>query len=177
MGADLFNGDLSIWDTSAVTDMSLMFQCALTFKGIGMSSWDTSSVTTLFAAFEEAGSFIGNISTFDTSNVIDMQRTFQYASSFNSDISQWNVSKVMSFSYAFSGASSFNRDLSSWDVSAANSMIGMVGFWMSINAIRIALCLRTQYLTFLDYNRRTYVFNSFPVPRHLIQICVHGDRV
>jgi surface protein len=130
MGADLFNGDLSTWDTSAVTDMSIMFQAALTFKGIGLSNWDTSSVSTLFATFEEAGSFIGNISTWDTSKVLDMQRTFQYASSFNGDISQWNVSNVMSFSYAFSGASSFNRDLSAWDVSAASSMIGMVCFWV-----------------------------------------------
>jgi surface protein len=136
MGADLFNGDLSMWDTNSVIDMSTMFQSALTFKGIGLSNWDTSSVTTLLATFEEAGSFVGNISMWDTSNVIDMQRTFQYASSFNGDISQWNVSNVLSFSYAFSGASSFNRDLSSWDVSAAYSMIGMVRFWLSNVSMR-----------------------------------------
>ena len=126
MGADLFNGDLSLWDTSSVTDMSTMFQSALTYKGIGLSNWYTSSVTNLQATFEEAVSFVGNITTWDTSKVIDLQRTFQYASSFNGDISRWNVSLVKCFSYAFSGASSFNRDLSSWDVSSAHSMIGMV---------------------------------------------------
>jgi surface protein len=39
-----FNGDLSSWDVSSVTDMSHMFNSAFIFNG-DISSWDVSSVT------------------------------------------------------------------------------------------------------------------------------------
>jgi surface protein len=125
-GADLFNGDLSFWDTSSVVNMGKVFQSALLFEGNGLSDWNTSSVTNAFAMFEEAFSFVGNISSWDVSKVTDMSGMFQYASSFNGDISKWDVSNVELFFYTFSGASSFNRDLSLWNVSNAASMIGMV---------------------------------------------------
>ena len=47
--ASSFNGDISAWDTSNVTDMEAMFFYATEFNGI--SSWDTGSVTTMQAMF------------------------------------------------------------------------------------------------------------------------------
>jgi surface protein len=108
--------------------MGTMFQSALLFEGYGLSYWDTSSVTSMFALFEEAVSFVGNISSWNVAQVTNVSGMFQYASSFNGDISLWDVSNVELFSYAFSGASSFNRDLSLWNVSSATELVGMVSY-------------------------------------------------
>jgi len=87
-GASSFNGDISQWDTSSVTDMRGMF-------------WNASS-------------FNGDISQLDTSSVTNMARMFCVASSFNGDISQWNTSLVTSMNSMFTNASSFDRNLTPW---------------------------------------------------------------
>jgi len=48
-----FNGDLSAWDTSQVTDMRTMFFFARSFTS-DMSAWDTSSVTSMYWMFVSA---------------------------------------------------------------------------------------------------------------------------
>ena len=86
LGADSFNGDISEWDVSGVTDMSLMFA--------------------------NAGSFNGDISSWDVSGVTDMSEMFGYADSFNGDISEWDVSGVTDMSGMFLGhADSFIQNL------------------------------------------------------------------
>ena len=55
-GASSFNGHLSSWDTSRVTDMGAVFYGASSFDG-NVSSWDTSKVTTMDAMFYEATLF------------------------------------------------------------------------------------------------------------------------
>merc|ERR1712046_350101 len=62
-----FNGDLSKWKVSKVTDMSWMFDSASVFNG-DLSKWDVSKVT-------------------------DMNWMFAKASSFNGDLSKWNPPK------------------------------------------------------------------------------------
>eukprot|EP00978_Attheya_sp_CCMP212_P014594 scaffold37301_cov47-Attheya_sp.AAC.2 len=42
--ASVYGGDISDWNTSAITDMSSMFYRANLFNGI-LSGWDTSAVT------------------------------------------------------------------------------------------------------------------------------------
>ena len=44
--AHKFNGNLSAWDASKVTDMSYMFYDAHKFNG-DLSAWDTSKVTSM----------------------------------------------------------------------------------------------------------------------------------
>ena len=71
-----FNGDISGWDTSHVTNME------------GMFFWDRSLNRSL--------------SSWDTSNVTNMKQMFFDATIFNSDLSSWDVGKVttaQSFSY------------------------------------------------------------------------------
>ena len=45
-GAHRFNGDLSVWDVSKVTDMSAMFHEAHRFNG-DISAWNVSKVTNM----------------------------------------------------------------------------------------------------------------------------------
>jgi len=91
-----FNGDISKWDVSHVTDMSRMFMSTKSFNG--------------------------DISTFDMSSVRDMSSMFSYSTIFNGDISHWDVSSVTDMHSMFMSASSFNRDISHWDVSSVNNM-------------------------------------------------------
>ena len=49
-GATSFNGDLSSWDVSSVTNMTNMFSYATSFNG-DISSWDVSSVTNMRVCF------------------------------------------------------------------------------------------------------------------------------
>ena len=54
--AALFNGDLSKWDVSRVTDMSYMFYHASSFNG-DLSKWDVSRVTNMVGMFYSASKF------------------------------------------------------------------------------------------------------------------------
>jgi surface protein len=45
-----FNGDISSWDVSSVTNMDVMFRSAQSFNG-DLSSWDVSSVTSMGSMF------------------------------------------------------------------------------------------------------------------------------
>lgn len=122
-GASNFNGDISNWDTSGITNMSGMFRNASSFNQ-NISSWDTSSVTDMSRMFE-ATPFNQNISSWDTSSVTNMSRMFLLATSFNQNLSFWNVGSVTDMSAMFGGASSFDQSLSSWNVSNVTNMASM----------------------------------------------------
>ena len=120
-GAEAFLiGDISKWNVSSVTDMSLMFESS-PFNG-DISGWDVSKVTDMSRMFASS-SFNGDISEWNVSNVTDMYSMFDY-SSFNGDISKWNVSRVKDMRYMFS-SSSFNGDISNWNVSNVTDMYSM----------------------------------------------------
>ena len=69
-----FNGDISQWNVSNVTNMNSMFKNALSFSHIG--DWDVSSVN-------------------------NMSYMFIYNTVFDRDLSAWNVSNVFSFDGMF----------------------------------------------------------------------------
>ena len=96
--------------------MSYMFQEASSFNG-DISTWDTTNVTNTYYMFRGASSFNSDISTWNTTNVTTMSSMFEAAESFNQDISAWNTSNVANMRYMFDGANVFDQDLSSWDVS------------------------------------------------------------
>ena len=111
-----FNGDISKWDVSNVTNMNNMFRKATSFnKDIG--SWNVSNVTNMMYVFYRATSFNQNIGRWNVSNVTDMSSMFHGAKSFNQNIRSWNVSKVAFMSDMFNGATSFNQNIRSWNVS------------------------------------------------------------
>ena len=132
--ATAFNGDISNWDVSQVSDMENLFNSASAFKG-DLSSWDVSSVTNMRAMFVSAYVFNSDISSWDVSSVTDMAFMFHEANLFNGDISNWDVSSVITMERMFLMDTSFNADLSSWDVSNVTSMTGMFGDCSSSNSL------------------------------------------
>ncbi|MGC6492195.1 MAG: BspA family leucine-rich repeat surface protein [Myxococcota bacterium] len=122
--SNLFNGDISGWDVSSVTNMSGMFTDAYSFNQ-DIGAWDVSSVTNMSGMFEGAFVFDGDIGEWDVSSVTNMSGMFEGAFEFNADIGDWDVSSVTDMSSMFSFASSFWWDIGDWDVSSVTNMTGM----------------------------------------------------
>ena len=111
-----FNGNISNWGVSNVTNMRFMFYgCKLFNQDI--SNWDVSNVTDMSGMFLTCTKFNQDISNWDVSNVENMSWMFANCKSFNQDISSWDVSNANNMSCMFYGCESFNQDISSWDVS------------------------------------------------------------
>jgi len=84
------------WNTSAVTNMSYMFNLATSFNQ-NIGSWNTANVTNMEAMFRAASVFNQNIGSWNVSKVTTMAAMFQFQGSFNQNIGSWNVSKVTDF--------------------------------------------------------------------------------
>ncbi len=67
-----FNGDLSSWKPSSVSDMSYMFSGATAFNR-DLSNWDVTAVTDMSGMFNEATSFNGDLTNWKPSSVTDMK--------------------------------------------------------------------------------------------------------
>ena len=118
-----FDGDVSDWDVSSVTNMNYMFYNSK-FNG-DISNWDVSSVKTMSWMFY-GSKFNGDISNWDVSNVTNMRAMFAH-SNYNGDISMWNVSNVtnMAFLFYYSPFDGKKGDISNWDVSDVTVMSNM----------------------------------------------------
>lgn len=120
-GCNLFNQDISGWDTSHVTKMAAMFsECVAFNQPIG--NWDVSKVTWFNGMFNGAHIFNHDLSGWDLSSAIYTHEMFYSALAFNQDISSWNVATVTDMHGMFRNAYEFNQDISGWDVSGVTSM-------------------------------------------------------
>nr|AOE13987.1 conserved hypothetical protein [uncultured bacterium] len=117
-------GDISDWNTSAVTDMSELFKYKSSFNS-DISEWDVSSVTRMSEMFKNASAFNQEIGDWDVSSVENMYQMFLQASAFNQEIGDWDVSSVTQLGNMFSNASVFNQEIGDWDVSSVTSMYEM----------------------------------------------------
>ena len=88
------HADLNCIDTSAIKNMRELFNKFKTFNG-DISEWNVSSVTDMADMFN-GSDFNGDISKWDVSNVKDMTEMFSH-SRFSGDISGWNVDNVEYF--------------------------------------------------------------------------------
>lgn len=110
-----FNGDVSNWDTSNVTNMQFTFALNSNFnKNIG--HWDTSNVINMFGIFYKSYSFNQELDNWNVSKVENMGHMFAY-SNFNKDIKSWNVSNVSNMGSMFS-FSKFNKNINNWNTSS-----------------------------------------------------------
>ena len=99
-----FNGDVSYWNTSAVTSMIGTFSGASSFN-IDLSRWETAAVTHVHGMFKGTKSFNGDISTWKTGSIVNMKSLFGISSSgvvsgFNGDISKWDTRRVKDMSHS-----------------------------------------------------------------------------
>jgi len=111
--ASSFDGDISNWNVSSVTDMHSMFSSARDFNQ------DLSTKVVNAGTAEQ-------YTAWDISAVTVINSMFQSADSFNQDLSSWDVSGLNNFGNMFSGADAFNQDLSVWDISGAEFMQNML---------------------------------------------------
>ena len=115
--------NLSKLDTSKITNMSDVFIYNL-FDG-DISQWNTSNVTKMDYMFYEAKKFNQDISNWNVSNVTDMACMFYQAFSFNSDISKWDVSNVTNMKEIFAYTLIFNQNISSWNLNSKANCYNM----------------------------------------------------
>ena len=125
-------GHISLWDTSNVTDMRLMFYYAKDFNQ-DIGKWDTSNVTTMSGMFSHAKEFNEDIGMWDTSNVTNMSEMFYYANNFNQDIGKWDTSNVTTMYGMFHSAINFNKDIGNWDTSNVTYMSNMFSYAKEFN--------------------------------------------
>ncbi len=121
-----FNGDVSYWDTSNVTNMEGVFNQSV-FNG-DISSWDVSSVQNMGSMFYDNSVFNGDISSWDVSSVNDMQYMFSKATAFNQSLNIWDTSSVINMKEMFSEATVFNQPLHAWNVGSVTNMVDMFKF-------------------------------------------------
>ena len=131
--AEAFNQPLNNWDVSKVTNMESMFCCAKNFNQ-PLDNWNTSNVENMTNMFCGADSFNQPLNNWDVSNVGDMSNMFWGAQSFNQPLNNWNVSKVTNMSCMFANATSFNHPLENWDVSNVEYMHSMFYHAKSFNS-------------------------------------------
>ena len=125
-----FNGDVSKWDTSKVTNMMYMFRdngpefqdiTTMQTKNIfnQQLTWDTSQVTTMYGMFWGEDAFNQQL-VWDTSRVESMKYMFYSASDFNQQLA-WDTSKVTDMDHMFGIGFAFNQQLV-WDTSRVTRM-------------------------------------------------------
>ncbi|MCC5922090.1 MAG: BspA family leucine-rich repeat surface protein, partial [Cyclobacteriaceae bacterium] len=117
-GCTNFNGDLSNWDVSSITDMSNAFSFTELFNG-DISTWDVSNVTNFSAMFRSAFAFNGDIENWEPSNADNMSNMFRATEVFNRDLSRWDLNPGINLFEMFREATAFNGDISTWDVTAS----------------------------------------------------------
>lgn len=111
--------NLNEWNTSNVTDMSMMFEASKINQPI---RFDTRNVITMYSMFYEAKHFNSPLN-FDTRNVQNMKAMFYDALEFDQEL-KFNTKNVTDMSLMFSGASKFNKPLNfdTKNVKKMNSM-------------------------------------------------------
>ncbi len=169
MRCNAFNGDITGWDVSSVTNLYQIFWRSPFNQDIG--SWDVSNVTNMDEMFYDS-SFNQDIGSWDVSSVTNMVQMFG-DSSFNQDIGSWDVSNVTDM-WSMFGDSSFNQDIGSWDVSNVTNMSGMfynspfnqdIGSWDVSNVQSMSSMFRisdfNQDIGSWDVSNVTHMHNMF----------------
>ena len=151
-----WNGDVSYFNTSNITDMYLMLCGGASvfphgsFTNMGnpdIGNWDTSKVTDMRFLFGSQYKFNHNIGNWDVSNVRLMGSMFQinptpanavtgrglFNNGGSNSIKNWNTSNVISMNNTFTGQPDFNQEIGLWNVSNVTDMANM--FFVGTNSL------------------------------------------
>jgi len=133
--AEKFNDpNISLWDTSNVTDLEGMFS-AQPEKGPypvpsafnqPLDGWNVSKVTSTANMFQSCTAFNQPLASWNMGSVTETWAMFADAVSFNQPLAAWDTSRVMYMGYMFSNASAFNQPLGAWNVRQVKDMSGML---------------------------------------------------
>ena len=130
---DLFN-----FDTSDVTDLSLVFYQCYNLESLNLEGWDTSNVTNMQWMFLGCSSLQSiDLSMFDTGNVTNMNMLFSGCHRLKSlDLSRWNTSNVSDLSYAFEGCVNLEQlNISSFTSNHLQNVSYLFGNTFKLSAI------------------------------------------
>ncbi len=84
-------------------------------ENISLADIDTSAITDMSHLFENSQrTDFSGISEWDVSNVTNMESMFCGASNFNEPLNSWDVSKVENMRFMFYNASNFDQSLETW---------------------------------------------------------------
>ena len=120
--------NLTILDTSSVSDFTSTFENCGLIASLDVSKFDTSKATTMNSMFSKCGSLTSlNLSNFDTNSVTDMYYLFYNCKSLASlDISSFDTSSVTNMRGMFANCSSLaSLDVSNFDTGSVTNMQDM----------------------------------------------------
>jgi surface protein len=121
----LFNQDLNLWNTSAVTNMQATFRSASSYN-LPLTGWNTSNVTNMSFMFRTAINFDSPLGNWDTSKVTTMESMFEFATNFNQELSGFTTTSAVTNMFSmFQRSYSFNKNIGNWDVSNVTGMSQM----------------------------------------------------
>ena len=131
---NIFNQDISTWNTGNVLNMNATFSGAIYFDQ-DLSSWTMTNVQRTRNMFFFASSFNNNgnsaIGNWNFENLIDTSNMFNAANSFNHNIGKWNVKKVKDFSNMFKDNTAFDNGgsnlIDEWKIGNSVPVITVLG--------------------------------------------------
>ena len=151
--------DLSTFNTSNVTNMSVMFYNCQNLVSIDLSNFNTSKVTNMsamFRCFYNSSLLTIDLSSFNTSNVISMSQMFDGCSLLTGlNLNSFNTSKVTTMQGLFEHCTALiNLNLSIFNTSNVSSMSYM--FWNCESLVELNLSsFNTSKVT-----NMSYIFNN-----------------
>ena len=156
----IFNGcsgltalDLSPFDTQNVTNMSSMFHDCRSLKALDLSPLNTHNVTDMEEMFRDCWHLsVLDLSTLDTQNVTNMTRMFHGCSGLTAlDLSSLNTQNVTKMNSMFHDCSGLTAlDLSSFDTQNVTNMYDMFYGCSGLTALDLS-SLNTQNVTNMCY--------------------------
>ena len=133
--------DLSNFNTSQVTNMSLMFRGVSNLTSLNLSNFDTSKVTNMSFMFWGMSNLTTlNLSSFDTSKVTRMDSMFSYMYSLTTlNLSNFDTSQVTNMSEMFRNMYNLTSlNLSSFDTSKVTNMDRMFFSIRSLTTLNLS---------------------------------------
>ena len=130
--------NMSNLDTSRMTDMRDMFRNCNSLKNLDLSGFDTSKVTNMEGMFDCASLESVDLSSFDTSKVTNMARMFTSPALTNLDVTNFNTSSVTDMNNMFSNCSSLTSlDVTNFDTSNVTNMVNMFSNCSSLTSLDV----------------------------------------